>query len=850
LLASELKKLLTETAASLPSELAAAGEPSSARSHLLEHLFHEGADGRTQTSRELVHLLTDVYGGGAERLRKNLGRLGSLCERFLEVYGDGRVELLRAPARINILGEHVDYVSYLPTYSLPFGSREHDMLMLYRVSETGLVRGASMHEDYPPFDFDIGEGPAGETGAFSSAWTSYLYETPAPTPHWGNYVKGSCFFARVKFGGKLARGFDFVVDSSIPPKGGASSSSALVVLAGAAVRRANGIGYGAGELALDSSTAEWFVGTRGGSMDHLTICLAERAHAVRISYRERSTRLIALPSGRLRWVTFFSNPADKGREIMLEYNERAAVSRLLLPAIIDGWGVTHPGRHAEWQSAVESLAAGESGAPDVVGRLLGELPETITLAEFEAAYGGPYRECAEAFPALVAERPERPLRVRAYALHHLGEVLRVNEAGRLLAGLRGTGDAAPLDEEQASSLLGTLLKESHESLRDLYGVSTPEVESLLATILSTPGVYGARLMGGGFGGNVLALTSEESLPELGRRVQEEFYAPRGRDGVREGSVMVSTPGDGLSLLSLDSVRREAVEEFNSRGREASSYRRRIGEMLDVAVDEASGVWPLIVAAGKGSRARESGLDVPKPVAEVSGEPAIVRVLRSVLEGCGNVRTPVVIVSAETEEAVRGALAGEEVIFVTQPEPRGTGDAVLWAREVLGDFPGRALVIWGTQPVVRPRTISRALKLAALFPEYEMVLPTALKEHPYAPVERDARGRVTASRETHLEGAPRPDFGETNTGLFVLRSRTMLDALNDLRRQYWRESERRYDRPGGELGFPNEMINYLAGREAGVMACPFVDWREGQGIKTLEDVGRCERFISELAGEEF
>ena len=46
-----------------------------------------------------------------------------------------------------------------------------------------------------------------------------------------------------------------------------------------------------------------------------------------------------------------------------------------------------------------------------------------------------------------------------------------------------------------------------------------------------------------------------------------------------------------------------------------------------------------------------------------------------------------------------------------------------------------------------------------------------------------------------------------------------------------------------------MINYFAGRESGVLACPFADGREEQGIKTLEDVSICEQFISELEEED-
>src|SRR5258708_36690612 len=102
-------------------------------------------------------------------------------------------------------------------------------------------------------------------------------------------------------------------------------------------------------------------------------------------------------------------------------------------------------------------------------------------------------------------------------------------------------------------LLGTLLDESHASLRDLYEVSNPEVERLLKIIRPTPGVYGARLMGGGFGGNVLALTTQERVASLIERVQTEYYGPQNRQGLDEGSIMGSTPGDGLASINLESA---------------------------------------------------------------------------------------------------------------------------------------------------------------------------------------------------------------------------------------------------------------------------------------------------------
>ncbi|MEO8744580.1 MAG: galactokinase family protein [Candidatus Dormiibacterota bacterium] len=57
--------------------------------------------------------------------------------------------------------------------------------------------------------------------------------------------------------------------------------------------------------------------------------------------------------------------------------------------------------------------------------------------------------------------------------------------------------------------LGRLLKQSHESLRDNFEVSTPTVDALVEKAWAAPGCYGARIMGAGFGGSVLALVAHD-----------------------------------------------------------------------------------------------------------------------------------------------------------------------------------------------------------------------------------------------------------------------------------------------------------------------------------------------------
>lgn len=63
------------------------------------------------------------------------------------------------------------------------------------------------------------------------------------------------------------------------------------------------------------------------------------------------------------------------------------------------------------------------------------------------------------------------------------------------------------------SSLGNLLNQSHASIRDNIRASTPAIDNLVKEVQETPGVLGARLMGGGYGGMILALIeNEEVLP--------------------------------------------------------------------------------------------------------------------------------------------------------------------------------------------------------------------------------------------------------------------------------------------------------------------------------------------------
>jgi galactokinase len=86
----------------------------------------------------------------------------------------------------------------------------------------------------------------------------------------------------------------------------------------------------------------------------------------------------------------------------------------------------------------------------------------------------------------------------------------VTENQRVLAFV----DALAVDDR---SLAGDIMLASHSSLRDNHEVTTPELDALVDRLCARPGVWGARLTGGGWGGSVVALTEHGALDE-GERV--------------------------------------------------------------------------------------------------------------------------------------------------------------------------------------------------------------------------------------------------------------------------------------------------------------------------------------------
>jgi galactokinase len=120
------------------------------------------------------------------------------------------------------------------------------------------------------------------------------------------------------------------------------------------------------------------------------------------------------------------------------------------------------------------------------------------------------------------------------ARHVITENRRVLEAAEALT----TGDA---------ELVGRMMSESHESLRDDYEVSSGELDAIVGAAMRAPACLGARMTGAGFGGCGVAIVRRDALDDFLTHVADDY---RERTGL-EASLYACEPSPGASMAPAD-----------------------------------------------------------------------------------------------------------------------------------------------------------------------------------------------------------------------------------------------------------------------------------------------------------
>jgi galactokinase len=367
---------------------------------------------------------------------------GRLVERLRAIdpvaraAGDGGIEVVRAPGRVNLIGEHTDY---------------NDGFVMPAAIGLELRLAVIPTEDR---EVIVTLDETGETASFD------LDAIGPPIRSWIDYVAGTAW--ALGEAGLAMRGFRCVLASTVPQGAGLSSSAALEMASALALLGPAATVPVARRATLGRRAENGYVGVQSGVMDQFASAGGVAGQAILLDCRSLDVRHVPLPPD-LRLVVCHSGSSHKLETS--EYNQRRAECDRAVAAI------------RRLDPSVDALR-------DVT-------PELLAAAE-------------PRMDEIAARR----------ARHVVEEDLRVHEAEVALA----AGDLAEV---------GRLFAASHASLRDLYEVSSPELDALVEIATAVPGVVAARLTGAGFGGSTVNLVRPEAVDALRDAVDREYPARTG-----------------------------------------------------------------------------------------------------------------------------------------------------------------------------------------------------------------------------------------------------------------------------------------------------------------------------------
>ena len=365
------------------------------------------------------------------------------------------IRIVRAPGRVNLIGEHTDYNQGLV---MPVAINLEIRIAYVPTNDTRV---------------ELTLAASGERDAFD------LRDVGPPRGTWIDYAAGTAW--ALAAAGAAPVGLRGLVASTLPVGAGLASSAALELALAWALSGHGPPTLKAMALAQTCQRGEnEYVGVRCGLMDQFASSLGETGAALLLDCRSFEYRSVPLPVDEVALVVCHSgSPRRLGSS---EYNARRTECEQAVEQL------------SRLDPAVHSL---RDVAPAMIDAVCGALDEKTV------------RRCRH----VIAEN-ERVLGAEA-ALH--------------------AGDLATL---------GRLFAESHASLRDLYQVSSPELDALVAIASATEGVVAARMTGAGFGGCTVNLVRRDAVERLRRAVLDQYPRKAGL----QAAVYVVEPVAGAGVV--------------------------------------------------------------------------------------------------------------------------------------------------------------------------------------------------------------------------------------------------------------------------------------------------------------
>ena len=519
----------------------------------------------------LKRWLRNVYGPHPDLHEQKCRDLAGVLACYGKRFGvDGKVCIVRAPGRINLMGRHVDHRGGMTN----FLAIDRESIAVVGLRDDGdVVAVNTQPAKFKPVHFNIAE----LIGRF--AWNDWLNFVNSDwvrdmiyvsAGDWGNYIKAAMLRLQHRYQDVRVRGINMAITGNVPMAAGLSSSSTLVVATLQAAIALNNFNLTSQQFIDLCGEGEWFVGSRGGAGDHAAIYLGQRGKIAHVGYLPfRVEKILDGPADYQVLIANSHIKAAKSASARDQFNSRIASYNLGLALLKQ--------RCRQLDGTVEYLRDVDPAklgcATSDIYRWLLKVPEVMTRKDFRAILSKEHRDLLESNFATHAE-PEA-YHPRGVLLFGISEILRsrmcvnlletgqVEAFGRLMR-ISHDGDRVSrqdaegrfqLAENDCSDphlqrLIADLASEDPQRVLTaqlfmqpgLYACSTPEIDEMVDIACGVPGVAGAQIAGAGLGGCIMVLAHKDVVSAVRKALTRHYYRPRGLEAAAMPCITVEGAG--------------------------------------------------------------------------------------------------------------------------------------------------------------------------------------------------------------------------------------------------------------------------------------------------------------------
>jgi len=448
--------------------------------------------------------LDAIYRDDEALLAASTARYAALAAAFEAKYGAKPAFFVRAPGRVNLIGEHIDYHNY-PVCPMAL---TQDIAIAVGAGEAHAdAAGATVSVANVVEKFAAGAFPADPAA-----------KVDTESHKWYHYVQCGYKGAFDAAPATKPVALQLMIDGNVPASAGVSSSSALVVASLLATAEAHGIKLSRHALADYSVKTERHIGTMSGGMDQTISVFGEPGSARLIEFNPIRVHPVPLPDDGVFVVANSLVEASKAVDPTAYYNLRVTEGKLAAKLVCKKAGA--PG----WEGMQTMLDLQTALGCSVPGELVEHIERQLkdgayTKEELAAEFGKPCTELFEGDPkregALNVLSKQDGFQLKRRSRHVASEAARV-QSFCMAAG--GGGD-------DLCAQLGALMDQSQDSCRDDYECSCEALDELCA-IAREGGASGARLTGAGWGGCAVILAPAAKVDAVLEAVRSKFFSSR------------------------------------------------------------------------------------------------------------------------------------------------------------------------------------------------------------------------------------------------------------------------------------------------------------------------------------